>query len=144
MNLPFVDTHCPFCSPASADIVLRNHLCYARYDQYPISKDHLLIIPFRHVASFFELTEGERQAALELLWQANSKLAAALHPDGYNVGVNVGQAAGQTVMHAHIHLIPRYHGDVPDPRGGVRFVIPEKAKYWERSFVPTREPQKPQ
>ena len=139
-----MDAQCPFCSPTSAEIVLRNHLCYARYDRYPVSKGHLLIIPLRHVASFFELAEGERQAALDLLWQANSKLAAALHLDGYNVGVNVGQAAGQTVMHAHIHLIPRYQGDVPDPRGGVRFVIPEKANYWERPFVATREPQKPQ
>jgi diadenosine tetraphosphate (Ap4A) HIT family hydrolase len=139
-----MDAQCPFCSPVAEEIVLRNPLCYARYDRYPVSKGHLLIVPFRHVDGFFDLTEKERKAAFDLVQEANAKLNSALHPDGYNLGVNVGQAAGQTVMHAHIHLIPRYHGDVPDPRGGVRFVIPEKGKYWERSFVPTREPQKPQ
>ena len=83
------------------------------------------------MADFFDLTEQERNAAFELLWQARAKLASEVHPDGFNVGVNAGQAAGQTVMHVHIHLIPRYTGDVADPRGGVRFVIPEKAKYWQ-------------
>ena len=124
-----MDAQCPFCSPASEEIVLRNPLCYARYDRYPVGKGHLLVIPFRHVADFFELTEDERKAAFDLVWQAKAKLDSDLHSDGYNVGVNVGLAAGQTVMHAHIHLIPRYRGDVPDPRGGVRFVIPERAKY---------------
>jgi len=121
---------CPFCLPAAEDVVLRNHLCYARHDAYPVSKGHLLIIPLRHVAEFFALTEDERNAALELVWQASSKLTSDFHPDGYNLGVNVGQASGQTVMHAHIHLIPRYARDVPDPRGGVRWVIPAKARYW--------------
>jgi diadenosine tetraphosphate (Ap4A) HIT family hydrolase len=125
-----MDVECPFCSPAGEDIVLRNPLCYCRYDGYPVSKGHLLVIPFRHVSNFFELTEGERKAAFELVWQANAKLDSDLHPDGYNVGVNVGQAAGQTVVHAHIHLIPRYAGDVPDPRGGVRWLVPAKARYW--------------
>ena len=125
-----MDAQCPFCSPAAEDIVFRNSLCYARYDGYPVSKGHLLIIPLRHVASFFALTEDERKAAFELVWQANAKLNSDLHPDGYNVGVNVGQAAGQTVMHAHIHLIPRHLGDMLDPRGGVRWVIPAKARYW--------------
>ena len=121
---------CPFCSPDPEDIVLRNGLCYARYDGYPVSKGHLLIIPLRHIANFFASTEDERKAAFELVWQANARLNSDLHPDGYNLGVNVGQAAGQTVMHAHIHLIPRYAGDVPDPRGGVRWVVPAKARYW--------------
>jgi len=124
-----MNAQCPFCSPPARDVVLRNHLCYARYDAHPVSKGHLLIIPLRHVAHFFALTEDERNAALELVWQANAKLTSDLHPDGYNLGANVGQAAGQTVMHAHIHLIPRYTGDVPDPRGGVRGVIPAKARY---------------
>jgi diadenosine tetraphosphate (Ap4A) HIT family hydrolase len=124
-----MDAQCPFCSPVAAEIVLENLLCYSRYDMYPVGKGHLLIVPFRHVANFFELTQDERKAAFELVWQGQAKLDRDLHPDGYNVGVNVGAAAGQTVMHVHIHLIPRYHGDVPDPRGGVRFVIPKKAKY---------------
>jgi diadenosine tetraphosphate (Ap4A) HIT family hydrolase len=126
-----MDDQCPFCCSASEDIVLRNVLCYARYDHYPISKGHILIIPFRHVANFLTLTADERTAAFELVWQATQKLDSEIHPDGYNMGVNVGRAAGQTVMHAHLHLIPRYLGDVPDPRGGVRFVIPEKAMYWQ-------------
>src|SRR5437867_3782750 len=128
-----MDAQCPFCSRAAEDIVLRNRLCYARYDGYPVSKGHLLIIPIRHVASFFELTEDERKAGFELVWQANAKLNSDLHPDGYDVGVNVGRAGGQTVEHAHLHLIPRYFGDVVDPRGGIRFVIPEKARYWQDS-----------
>ena len=124
-----MNAQCPFCSPVASEIVLQNPLCYSRYDRYPVGKGHLLIVPFRHVANFFELTQDERKAAFELVWQGQAKLDRDLHPDGYNVGVNVGAAAGQTVMHVHIHLIPRYHGDVPDPRGGVRFVIPKKAKY---------------
>src|SRR2546422_7999676 len=118
MSLP-IDDQCPFCSPASEDIVLRNVLCYTLYDRFPISEGHMLIIPFRHVANFLTLTADERIAALELVCQASQKLNSEFHPDGYNMGVNVGQAAGQTVMHAHLHLIPRFVGDVPDPRGGV-------------------------
>ena len=106
MTLSSMDVQCPFCSPVPGEIVLRNPLCYARYDRYPVSKGHVLIVPFRHVADFFELSEDERKAALELVWQANAKLNCDFHPDGYNVGVNVGTTAGQTVMHAHIHLIP--------------------------------------
>jgi diadenosine tetraphosphate (Ap4A) HIT family hydrolase len=126
-----MDDQCPFCSPASEDILICNPLCYARYDRYPVSNGHIVIIPFRHVANFLTLTYEERVAAFELVWRASQKLDSEVRPDGYNVGVNVGRAAGQTVMHAHLHLIPRYLGDVPDPRGGVRFVIPEKATYWQ-------------
>ncbi len=122
---------CPFCSPSDGEVVLRNHLWYARLDLYPVNQGHLLLIPFRHEPNFLALSPEEQSAALELLAQARSKLESEFHPDGYNVGINVGEAAGQTVAHAHIHIIPRYAGDVPDPRGGVRFVIPTKAKYWQ-------------
>jgi diadenosine tetraphosphate (Ap4A) HIT family hydrolase len=122
---------CPFCSPGEHEIVLRNALCYARLDRYPISKGHLLVIPFRHEPSFLLMTVQEQAAALDLISQARSKLDSEFHPDGYNVGINVGEAAGQTVMHAHIHIVPRYAGDVADPRGGVRYIIPEKARYWQ-------------
>ncbi len=103
---------CPFCLPAAEDVVLRNRLCYARFDRYPVTNGHLLIIPFRHEPSFLSLTADEQAAALDLLSQARLKLDADFHPDGYNVGVNIGEAAGQTVTHAHVHVIPRYAGDV--------------------------------
>ncbi|MCK9278744.1 MAG: HIT family protein, partial [Methanoculleus sp.] len=104
-------------------------LCYARYDRYPVSPGHLLLIPFRHVAGPFDATDGEQAALLALVREAKAFLDERFHPDGYNVGVNVGTAAGQTVMHLHVHVIPRYAGDMADPRGGVRGVIPEKRKY---------------
>ncbi|MDV4342842.1 HIT family protein [Methanoculleus sp. YWC-01] len=118
---------CPFCNPSPEDIVLENDLCYARYDRYPASPGHLLLIPFRHVADFFDATDAEQAALLALVREAKALLDEQFHPAGYNVGVNVGPAAGQTVM--HVHLIPRYAGDVEDPRGGVRGVIPEKRVY---------------
>jgi len=95
-----------------------------------LTKGHTLIIPRRHVASFFECTAEERQAMLELLGAAKAVLDKAHAPDGYNIGLNNGAAAGQTVMHIHMHLIPRYAGDASDPRGGVRWIFPDKAKYW--------------
>ncbi len=124
-----MDARCPFCSPASSEIFLQNSLSYARWDYYPVGKGHLLIVPFRHLADFFELTDDEQNASLELLRLAKAKLDADFCPSGYNVGVNVGESAGQTVMHVHVHLIPRYQGDVENPEGGVRGVIPDKRVY---------------
>jgi diadenosine tetraphosphate (Ap4A) HIT family hydrolase len=98
-------------------------------DAYPVSRGHTLVISLRHVPSFFDLKPDEMTALLALLHRAKRRLDGALNPDGYNVGVNVGQSAGQTVMHTHIHLIPRYAGDNPDPTGGVRNVIPGKGNY---------------
>jgi diadenosine tetraphosphate (Ap4A) HIT family hydrolase len=89
-----------------------------------------LVIPKRHVRSFFELTTEERAAMFSLLDEAKSAVAREFEPDGFNIGINDGPAAGQTVPHLHIHLIPRYKGDLADPRGGVRWVIPSKADYW--------------
>lgn len=121
---------CPFCNPPPEEIVLANDLCYAHYDKYPVNPGHLLLIPFRHVAGFFEATDEEQAALLALGREAKRLLDDRFHhPDGYNIGVNVGTAAGQTVMHLHVHLIPRYAGDVQDPRGGVRGVIPERRGY---------------
>jgi diadenosine tetraphosphate (Ap4A) HIT family hydrolase len=98
-------------------------------DAFPVTRGHTLVIPRRHAADFFDLTREETAALIQLLWEARSRLDASLKPSGYNVGVNVGQAAGQTVLHVHVHLIPRYSGDVPDPTGGVRAVIPGKGPY---------------
>jgi len=99
-------------------------------DGYPVSQGHTLLIPKRHTASFFDLSVHERNDILELLDRAKLTIDKEFAPQGYNIGINDGLAAGQTVQHLHIHLIPRYTGDLSDPRGGVRWVIPEKAKYW--------------
>jgi diadenosine tetraphosphate (Ap4A) HIT family hydrolase len=99
-------------------------------DGYPISPGHTLVIPRRHVDSFFNLTAEEKLDLLGLLEIAKASVDAEFNPDSYNVGINDGPAAGQTVPHLHIHLIPRYTGDVPDARGGVRWIIPDRADYW--------------
>jgi diadenosine tetraphosphate (Ap4A) HIT family hydrolase len=91
-----------------------------------------LIIPRRHIGSFFELTKVEREGLMDLVDIAKTAIEADFKPDGYNIGINDGPAAGQTVPHPHIHLIPRYSGDCPDPRGGVRWIIPAKADYWSQ------------
>ena len=127
-----VDAACPFCGDHPTNLVAENQLAFAKWDGYPLSKGHALVIPRRHVPSFFECTNDERMAMLELL-DATKLIIDGLHkPHGYNIGINNGAAAGQTVMHLHVHLIPRYVGDRADPRGGVRWIIPEKAAYWEK------------
>ena len=99
-------------------------------DAYPISPGHTLVIPKKHVKSLFELDEDEREDLFQALSRAKSLLESEMKPDGFNIGINEGIAAGQTVFHLHVHLIPRYQGDSVDPRGGVRWIFPEKAKYW--------------
>jgi len=101
-------------------------------DAFPVSPGHTLVIPRRHVGSFFLLEPDERFALLALVKEARRDLDAELHPDGYNIGINDGPAAGQTVAHVHIHLIPRYLGDIADPRGGVRWLFPDRADYWTK------------
>lgn len=123
------DVGCPFCNPSKEEIVLANDLCYARYDNYPVSPGHLLVIPYRHVADFFDATDEEQAALLALVREAKTLLDERFLPAGYNIGVNVRAAAGQTVMHLHVHVIPRYAGDMEDPRGGVRGAIPERRVY---------------
>jgi diadenosine tetraphosphate (Ap4A) HIT family hydrolase len=121
---------CSFCTLDSSRIIASNDHAVAIRDGFPVSKGHTLIIPKRHIASLFEATVEEQAALLELLGQARQQLQDELKPDGFNIGINDGTAAGQTVMHLHIHLIPRYAGDQPDPRGGVRWIFPDKAAYW--------------
>lgn len=123
---PIFMLNCPFCQ---FDAYLENNLCYARFDLYPVTQGHTLIIPKRHVATWFDMSREEQIAALELIEQAKSYLSDKFQPAGFNIGANCGAVAGQTIDHAHIHLIPRYHGDMTDPKGGVRGVIPEKQKY---------------
>jgi diadenosine tetraphosphate (Ap4A) HIT family hydrolase len=121
---------CPFCAFAEAGMLRHTPHAFAMLDAYPVSKGHCLIIPRRHVASWFDATADERNEMFDLLRQVREYLCDAYAPEGYNVGINDGAAAGQTVPHLHLHLIPRYAGDRPDPRGGVRWVIPERADYW--------------
>jgi len=125
-----ITTDCPFCTLPPMRIVHANHLAVVIRDAYPVSRGHTLVLPKRHVGSFFDLVQAERDAVLELLDVARRDLDQALRPDGYNIGINDGSAAGQTVPHLHMHLIPRYNGDQVDPRGGVRWIFPERADYW--------------
>lgn len=118
---------CPFCN--SDGMLFENDLAYARMDKYPVSPGHLLIITRRHVADFFLTTTGEKAALLSLLDQAKLHLDREHAPAAYNVGINVGEVAGQTIPHVHLHLIPRYRGDMENPRGGVRGVIPSRQSY---------------
>ena len=121
---------CLFCEMTEDRIIDRNDLAYAIRDGFPVTPLHTLIIPKRHLLSYFELTPEEELDLTNLLKQTKRYLDEHHHPDGYNVGFNDGVAAGQTVMHMHMHLIPRYLGDVLEPRGGIRWVLPERAKYW--------------
>jgi diadenosine tetraphosphate (Ap4A) HIT family hydrolase len=123
--------NCPFCSPADGEEVLASELCFARWDKYPVTEGHLLVIPNRHVSDYFLATEEERTALWAMVDEAKKLLDGRFKPDGYNVGINIGTTAGQTVMHCHIHLIPRRAGDSVNPRGGVRGVIAGKADYSE-------------
>jgi diadenosine tetraphosphate (Ap4A) HIT family hydrolase len=123
---------CPFCSLPRERIIVSNVCGIAIRDGFPVSPGHTLIIPRRHVGSYFDLSNDERDALLALLEVARHGLDKELHPAGYNIGINDGPVAGQTILHLHVHLIPRYHGDQADPRGGVRWVIPEKADYWSQ------------
>ncbi len=122
---------CIFCEILKNQkfVVYENDLIFAIQDEYPVSKGHVLIIPKRHVADYFELTNEEKKAIDESIMWLKNTLDHMYHPDGYNIGINNGEASGQTVMHAHVHLIPRYKGDVKDPSGGIRGVIPIKQKY---------------
>lgn len=123
---------CPFCSlPVSRIAGQNEHSVWIR-DGFPVSPGHSLIIPKRHVGSFFDICMEERAALFALLDQAKVAVVDEFQPDGFNIGINDGPAAGQTVPHLHIHLIPRFTGDLPDPRGGVRWVVPGKADYWSQ------------
>ena len=123
---------CVFCARiAAGELVAENGSAVAFADTFPLSRGHCLIVPRRHESNFFALTPAEQAATWALLAPTRQYVERDGRPDGYNIGVNVGEAAGQTVAHAHVHLIPRYRGDVADPRGGVRWVLPARAPYWQ-------------
>jgi diadenosine tetraphosphate (Ap4A) HIT family hydrolase len=123
---------CPFCCLDPERIVAANNHAIAIFDAYPISPAHMLILPRRHIASFFEVTNEERQSIMALLAEMRDKLLLEKGAAGFNIGINEGVAAGQTVMHLHVHLIPRFTDDMSDPRGGIRWIFPDKAVYWDR------------
>ena len=120
---------CPFCGVSEAEVVWSSELAFAIRDRYPVTDGHTLVIPRRHVGTYFEATAQEQAELWRGVEEVKAELDASLSPDGFNVGFNVGAAAGQTVMHLHVHVIPRRSGDVDDPRGGVRHVIPGKGNY---------------
>ena len=125
-----INTDCPFCNPASErELILESATAYAMFDKFPVSNGHILIIPKKHCGNYFELSFKEQSACWFMLNNAKDILNKSLLPDGYNVGININEAAGQTITHAHIHLIPRYKDDVKEPKGGIRGVIPEKKNY---------------
>ncbi len=132
------DASCPFCTLPTSRIILENDLAVVIRDAFPVSPGHTLVIPRRHVGSFFALETRERDALLDLVDLARRDLDQALQPAGYNIGINDGPAAGQTVPHLHVHLIPRYVGDQTDPRGGVRWIFPQRADYWSAQTAPAR------
>ena len=118
---------CVFCG--DVQIIFENDLAFAIYDKFPVNEGHMLVIPRRQVASFFETTSEEKACLLELVEKVREFIFEKFRPDGLNVGINDGTAAGQTGMHLHVHLIPRFLGDVEDPRGGVRGAVPGKRVY---------------
>ncbi len=121
---------CPFCTLNPSQIIDSNELALTFYDSYPVTKYHTLIIPKRHIADYFELTREEIDAVQELMYRQKERLQDTDSTiSGFNIGINVGKDAGQSIFHVHMHLIPRRQGDMKEPKGGVRGVIPEKQKY---------------
>ena len=124
-----IKTDCPFCNPDPSEIILRNESGFVMADHYPVSPGHLLVIPWRHVPDYFQATEMEILDLHRLIRGGQDVLMEHYSPGGFNIGINIGKIAGQSIFHLHIHLIPRYSGDHPNPRGGVRHLIPGKGNY---------------
>lgn len=122
----------PFRTRPASEHVAANDLAFAIRDGFPVSPGHTLVVTRRLVATWFDATPEEQAAVMALVSEVKRQLDESHRPDGYNVGFNAGDAAGQTVPHLHVHVIPRYRGDRPDPRGGVRWVLPDKADYWSQ------------
>ena len=121
---------CPFCDPSQDRIWFDHSTGIVLWNAFPVSQGHALVVAKQHVASLYDLPMEAQTAMWQLVVDVRSRLQEEHQPDGFNIGLNDGVASGQTVMHAHIHVIPRWDNDVPDPRGGIRWVIPEKARYW--------------
>ena len=124
-----VTEDCIFCRCKSSKTFYRGTLGYIRWDSYPVNSGHALVIPYRHVADYFDVTEKEKKELWHLVDEGRNIIDDLYHPHGYNIGINIGCWAGQTIFHLHIHLIPRFRGDTENPKGGVRGVIPQKQQY---------------
>ena len=120
---------CDFENPDRNTLIAQNDLAYARWDNIPVSDGHAEVIPKRHVESFFDLGDDEIAAMYELAKATREVIATKYKPDAFTIGINDGEAAGRTIHHVHLHLIPRYVGDVENPRGGIRHIIPGKGDY---------------
>ena len=133
IGIVFFDQHDIFFYMSSPflneDRIIENKYAFAIYDSYPATKGHSLVIPKRQIKEIFELNKEEYESCFELVRKVKDLLITKFKPEGFNIGVNCGEVAGQTIFHAHIHVIPRYKGDVPNPRGGVRNIIPGKGDY---------------
>jgi diadenosine tetraphosphate (Ap4A) HIT family hydrolase len=128
--MDYTKEDCPFCIERNTrEIISENNLAYAAFDIFAVSKGHCLVITKRHISNFFETTSDEIEAIFTLVNEVEIILRSKFNPAGFNIGVNINDAAGQTIPHVHIHIIPRYLGDVENPRGGVRNVIPGKGDY---------------
>ncbi len=123
---------CPFCDISSEAAVTKSRHAVAIRDAYPVGAGHTLVLPTAHVKSLFDLDPKAQADVWRLVTKVRSDLQSHLKPDGFNIGLNDGRAAGQTVEHTHVHVIPRFDGDVADPRGGIRWVLPECAAYWDQ------------
>ena len=125
---------CLFCNTANKEYIFEDNLAYSTFDTYPVSEFHLLIVPKRHIKNYFELTNNEMIACNKIILLSKNKIEQMDQTiKGFNIGINCGKVAGQTIMHCHIHLIPRREGDVENPQGGVRGVIPSKQHYVRKS-----------
>ncbi len=133
---------CPFCDAGEREVLVSNALAIALSDPFPVNPGHMLVAPRRHVETWFEARREERIAMIDLIDDVKAMLDKDVFPDGYNIGVNIGRAGGQTIFHLHLHLIPRFEGDVDDPTGGVRMVIPQRGNYRRSGFVPTALPSR--
>lgn len=120
---------CPFCEILDDEIYISNDYAIARFDKFPVNPGHLLIIPKIHISNYFDLEKTYKSACWDLIDLAKILLEKNFNPDGFNIGININEVSGQTIWHAHIHLIPRYKNDVDNPQGGVRGVIPSKKTY---------------
>jgi diadenosine tetraphosphate (Ap4A) HIT family hydrolase len=127
-----LESPCPFCSVEPSRKWIENEYAIAFPDGHPVADGHMLVIPRKHVSGIYELAIEKQNAVWELVTQVREHLLTGLKPDAFKIGVNDGLAAGQTIEHAHVHIIPRRKGDVPDPRGGIRWIIDDKANYWDK------------